>query len=416
MLRARTGTARALAVGSAVSGLLAYVFFSIVTRALGAEEAAPVSVLWTYWSASAAVLTFPLQHWIARSVAASGSEDPVHDALPRLALVVIAIAGAATVAGWAGREVLFHRGDALFPALLGAVTVGSAFIGLVRGGLSARRQFDGVAWALVGENGLRCLGAVALVLLGVRTAGAYGLVLAAGPAIGLLWPESFRFGRGQTPDHRESPLSFLGNVAGGSLLGQLVLTGGPVALALLGGAPADVTALFATLALFRAPYTLALGLVAPLTGRLTAMVVEGRAGQLRRLVYGVSGAALVGGLAAGLIGSVVGGAMTRAVFGADIRLPAALTGLVVAGSVVALGNLVLTLALVARTRAAVVLRCWVAACTAGAAAVALAGDPLLAVVAGFLTAEVTALLLMALDHVVGEDRGPAVSVGPGSSR
>ena len=41
-----------------------------------------------------------------------------------------------------------------------------------------------------------------------------------------------------------------------------------------GGAPAEVTAIFAGLALFRAPYTLAVGLVAALTGRLTALVVR----------------------------------------------------------------------------------------------------------------------------------------------
>ena len=53
-------------------------------------------------------------------------------------------------------------------------------------------------------------------------------------------------------------------------------------LAVAGGAPAEVTALFAGLALFRAPYTLAVGLVAALTGRLTTLVVQGRRAALRR--------------------------------------------------------------------------------------------------------------------------------------
>ena len=59
-----------LAAGSVVSGLLAYVLFALVTRGLGAEVAAPVSVLWTLWTFAAAALTFPLQHWITRSVVA----------------------------------------------------------------------------------------------------------------------------------------------------------------------------------------------------------------------------------------------------------------------------------------------------------------------------------------------------------
>ena len=46
-----------LAAGSVVSGLLAYVLFALVTRGLGAEVAAPVSVLWTQWTFAAAAVT-----------------------------------------------------------------------------------------------------------------------------------------------------------------------------------------------------------------------------------------------------------------------------------------------------------------------------------------------------------------------
>ncbi|MBA2463514.1 MAG: hypothetical protein H0V42_00860, partial [Nocardioidaceae bacterium] len=70
--RSRPGATSALAAGSIVSGLLAYLFFALVTRGLGAEPAAPVSVLWSYWGFAAAGVTFPVQHWIARSVAAGG--------------------------------------------------------------------------------------------------------------------------------------------------------------------------------------------------------------------------------------------------------------------------------------------------------------------------------------------------------
>ena len=69
MTRAHRASA-ALALGSVVSGLLAYVLFALVTRGLGAEAAAPVSVLWTQWAFAGAAFTFPLQHWITRSVVA----------------------------------------------------------------------------------------------------------------------------------------------------------------------------------------------------------------------------------------------------------------------------------------------------------------------------------------------------------
>ena len=56
--------ARALAIGSAVSGLLAYLVFALTTRGLGAEQAGPVSVLWSYWAFAGAAFTFPIQHWV----------------------------------------------------------------------------------------------------------------------------------------------------------------------------------------------------------------------------------------------------------------------------------------------------------------------------------------------------------------
>ena len=104
---AACGDTSALAVGSVVGGLLAYVFFALVTRALGAEPAAPVSVLWAWWSFAGAALTFPLQHWITRSVTAHGGERAVRRALARVVLVVAGVAAAAGVVSWLARDLLF---------------------------------------------------------------------------------------------------------------------------------------------------------------------------------------------------------------------------------------------------------------------------------------------------------------------
>ena len=79
-----------------------------------------------------------------------------------------------------------------------------------------------------------------------------------------------------TDDEAPNASSFLASASLAQLIGQCVLTGGPVVLALAGGSPRQVTTLFVTLALFRAPYILALGMVAQLTTRVTALVVDGR--------------------------------------------------------------------------------------------------------------------------------------------
>ena len=135
--RRRSGAA-ALAVGSVVSGLLAYVFFALVTRGLGAVQAAPVAVLWAYWGFAAAGVTFPVQHWVARSVAADGHEGSVRGGLARVAgLALVATAVSAGLA-WLLREPLFGDDGGAFALLVGAVTLLSAVMGLVRGLLSAR--------------------------------------------------------------------------------------------------------------------------------------------------------------------------------------------------------------------------------------------------------------------------------------
>ncbi len=99
----------ALAFGSVVSGLLAYVFFALVTRALGPVPAAPVSVLWAWWSFAGAALTFPLQHWITRSVTVHEGERAVRRALGGVVLVVVLVGVVAGFGSWLARDLLFHR-------------------------------------------------------------------------------------------------------------------------------------------------------------------------------------------------------------------------------------------------------------------------------------------------------------------
>ena len=148
----RSRGATGLALGSAVSGVLAYVFFALVTRALGAEAAAPVAVLWTYWSFAAAALTFPLQHWAVRAVVAAGGETPVRRALPSIAGLTLLVALLAGTATWLIRDDLFHRGGWSFPLLVVVVTMGSAFVGIVRGILTVRDRLTSVGLLLAAEN------------------------------------------------------------------------------------------------------------------------------------------------------------------------------------------------------------------------------------------------------------------------
>lgn len=416
--------AAALAAGSLINGALTYAFFAITTRALGAVAAAPISVLWAYWGFAAAALTFPLQHWVARSVAAYGGEGQVRAGRGRIFLVTGLLCVVAGGVSWLLGDMLFHTERVAFAALVAAVTFGSAFIGVVRGALTARHRFGQLTLAVAGEGTIRCVGSAALLAAGNSNPVAYGIVLVAGQLVGLAWPRAMRFTAGVRRAPERHPAGFLGASAIGQLAGQTILVGGPVLLTLLGGSPADVTALFAGLALFRAPYTLAIGVLPWLTGRLTDLVVAGRTTTLARVRSVVLVATAVALPPAAAAGAFIGPELIRWVFGQSVQLTMLPTTLVSLGSVLAMSNLVATVTILAHGRARALLRAWGAGALAAVVAVLvvrvlaipalnLTQANLLATCGAFAAAEAVAFaFLMAEDALATR----ALIAGPGDGR
>ncbi len=382
--------ATVLTIGSLGNGVLAYVFFAAVTRTLGAESAAPVAVLWAWWSFAGAALTFPLQHWISRQVALDDGEAGVRHALPRVVGAVAAVSVLAGLVAWLARERLFLLDGWTFPLLVAGVGLGSALMGVVRGTLSARGRFAAVGTGLVAENGLRCVLAGVLAASGVTAPEAYGVALVAGYATAALWPSALVC-RPTGRAGATAALRFVTGASAGQLLAQVTLTGGPVLLAAVGGAPAEVTALFAGLALFRAPYTLAIGLVSALTGRLTRLVASGRREALTRVRLTVVGLTAALALAGGLGGAWLGPPVMELVFGEGVRLAASDTAVVAVGSVFALANLVLIVGALARGRPHAAAVVWLVAAPVGLAGYLVrGGDALDRTCGAFLAVEVAA--------------------------
>lgn len=396
----RSRAASGLAAGSVGAGVLAYVFFAASTRALGAEAAAPVAVLWSWWGFAAAGLTFPVQHWITRTAAASG-EGAVRDAwaVPvRLVLGVVAVAGGAA---WLARETLF-AGDAWFVLLTVLGGLGAGGMGVVRGLLGARRRYASVGAVLVGENLVRCVAAGVLVALDVDDPVAYGAALVLGYAACAAWPSAWRTRPDAGPDAQPtggsgaaSTGTFLGGAAGAQVVGQAVLTGGPVLLALLGGSPTEVTVLFATLALYRAPYTVLLGQVVQLTGALTRLVVAGRVDRMTRVEHGVLVLTAVGAVAGAVVGAWPGPWLVRLVFGDEVRVEQGVSVALAVGSVLALATLVQGVVLLAYGRPQRSLLAWLVALVPAALVVVVApGSPITTIAVAFVVAEGVAWLLL----------------------
>jgi hypothetical protein len=178
------------------------------------------------------------------------------------------------------------------------------------------------------------------------------------------------------------------------VLAQVVLNGGPPLLSSLGGAGAQVTALFAALALFRAPYLVALGLTVRATAPLTRMVAEGGPARLLRpALLTASGALALAGVAYGLAWPL-GPPLVRALFGPGTDLSGSATGGVAAGCVLALGSLALTVVLIGASARLTLVASWTAALLAGALVLALGGrlGPVDRVVAAFAISEAVAVL------------------------
>jgi len=396
-----------LAAGSVVSGVLAYVLFALVTRGLGADAAAPVSVLWTVWALAGAAFTFPLQHWVTRCLTAGRAGD-VRSSAGRVGAVVVTASLVAGGLAWAFRERLFHRDDAWFPALVVLVVLGSAAVGVLRGGLAGRGRMTAVAWSLVAENALRCVLVSLLLLAQVHDPVAHGLCLVAGSLVAL-WPGAWRFsGAGES---RAGSLSFLGGAATGQLLAQGVLTGGAVVLALRGGSPAEVTAMFATLALFRAPYMVVLGTLAQVTHHVTELVVAGDLPALRSLArrLAVLGVAVVA--VGATIGGTAGPALVRAVFGDTVDIGHDEAAVIAGGCALALVNVVLMVAALALDRPGRVAAAWGIAVVPGAAVLLSTTwlPPLEGVALAFLASEAAATVLLAVvaSSVLSARRAPA---------
>ena len=121
-----------------------------------------------------------------------------------------------------------------------------------------------------GENLIR-LAVGAALLASSRDPRLLAAALLTGPLVALFWPKAWRL----DPVAGPRPSTGLVGAAGLSvLLAQAILNGGPPLVAALGGAEAEVTAFFSALALFRAPYLVALGLTVRITAPLTRRVEE----------------------------------------------------------------------------------------------------------------------------------------------
>lgn len=383
----------ALVAGSVGAGLAAYGFVVLGTRAFGSIAFSSVAQVWTIWFVGAAALTFPLQHWIIDTRTKDGDLVRVRRALPRIGAMVLVVALGMGAICTVFDERLFTSTSPLYPLAVTGVIFGSGLVGVFRGLLGGEGRFAALGAAMAGENLVRlALGSIVVAAGG--TVELYGLTVASGMLVALAWPGVWPRGR-STPGPRPPLVEVLSGLGGGNLLAQFVLTGGPVVLAFIGGAPAQVTALFVVLSLIRAPYLVALGVSVRATATLSQQALSDRPAieaHWRRLRWGV----LVVGLVATSVAALIGPWGVRLVFGQDVAVTRGLAAAVALGSIVAVGNLLSSLLMLVDGRTTDVLVAWLVAVGVALVVLAVPIAPLQRVVAAFVVAEAVALATMSL--------------------
>ncbi len=341
---ATPGTAM-MVIGTVIAAAGAYGFQLVAGRALGPEEFAPITVLWTMQFLVFTTVFLPMEQLTIRRLSATHPEEP-----PRVLFATVIAAATILVTGVAA--VTLNRllgGESIYLVVVAVLIVAYGGFALARGSLAGRQRFADYGWTTMAESVAR-LG-VAMLVIGAGF-GVVGVAwsLIPGAVIIYAWRP---FQREATPPSGSAPAEATG--AGAALAGfvtanaasQTIIAAGPLLVAALGGGPAEVSIFFETFLLFRAPLTVAYNLIARVLPPFTRAVEGGERDRLAHwaLQVGIAAAFLAGG---GFVaGHVVGPSLVALFLGEEFRPSADLAAFAIAGVVIATAALFVQQMLVA---------------------------------------------------------------------
>lgn len=362
-----------MAGGLATVGVASYAFLAVAGHTLSAADYAAISALYLLINIAGpgyfGGLEQETNRATSRALAVGGSTRLVSRTAGTLGMIMagFAVAGLLAVSPVMVGQV-FHGRWALQVALIvGMATACGAY--LVRGLLGGRRLFRGYAATLTAE-GLTRIGLVGLLAeLGLRSAGAYAFVFAAGLAcaglVGLPWLRSQR--PDLTPHGRTERARTFSQLGPGlallvtaMLLTQLMANLAPVVVTARTAFDLPTAAAFTSaFVLVRVPLFLFSPVQAVLLPNLTRAVAAGDHARFRRSLRLVLIAVLVVGAAGALLSATIGPALVQVLFGARVRLPGLVLGLLAVSTVLLMVAQVLQPALIAAQRHRVVTAGWV---------------------------------------------------------
>lgn len=404
--RARTPGTTAVLVGSLASGLGAYLFQVIGTRALGDTGYAPISVLWTIQYLILTIALLSVEAYVTRAVTLHAND---HEALRRgvraLTVWTVAVSAVLCAATWIWRETLFHGEGNEFPFVVGLIVLCFGGYVIIRGWLAGSYRFAqyGIATGIESMGRVLVVLPIALLMPSTRW---IAWTLPLGPLLVLAWWAMAVRGRPYAGPRRAPDPTGPGSMPTGSTTryltattianasSQTLLAAGPLVLIALGATAAETSVFFVTITAARAPLVFAIGgVLSRVLPPLTRVARVGNYARLRRIASLTCGAALVLAALGAAVGSWMGPALVAVLFGEDFRPASWFVGLTAAGVIGATAALGLNQILIAMASETRMVSPWVAGLVTGVlTVVALEGEPTLRVVSGFVAGEAVALL------------------------
>jgi O-antigen/teichoic acid export membrane protein len=311
--------------GLMVNGVMAYAFLGLAGRTLGTEANEPLAVMWAMIYLVGPGFFLPLEQEVSRALANRWAQGlGVGPVVRQAGLLGLGLVGFLAVAIAATSGVLVNRlfdDQWLLVVGFSLAVIGYGAVHLARGMLAGLGRFRGYSIYYMAENTLRFVGCAVLAIVGVATAGPYGLIVGVAPIVAIAIAL-----RGEKGMRSEGPPAPWGELAGalGSLLAASVLTAfllyaGPVAVELLAdeSQSGEASRFLAGLTVARVPVFLFQAVQAALLPKLSALAGAGRLVEFRqrlsRLLVAVAVIAVFGVIGAFLLGPTI----IRLLFGAD---------------------------------------------------------------------------------------------------
>ena len=304
-------------VGLLVAGISSYAFFKVGQQALGKEGFKPIVALWFATFALAPGFFLPIEQEVGRALAhrrelGQGGKPVVRKVIP-LAVVFAVIVSSIVLIGspWITRD-FFEKNWVVTASLLVAF-LAYAPTHLARGICSGSGRFVDYGIVMGFDGATRIIGCIALWLVGVEVVGAYAMVVAAAPLLGV----AIVFSRGALRTDDGPPASWseitpnLGWLLGGSVLAAALVNAAPIGVDVLAdsGQAEAVTQFGNGVILARVPLFLFQAIQASLLPRLARLAAHGDLGEFRvafrRLVLTVVGIGVLGVVGSAAVGPKV---------------------------------------------------------------------------------------------------------------